>query len=144
MLPDFLIPYARMRLDRVLEAAREKERGADLERCSQIIGCIDLETVRRHLTRLEKASAFVALELAEGHAAKPHLIEHNLELGPLPLFKRLEKLYRIEREMYLRAGTGHENFPSLRYLLQAMLWQPYGKVSTSFPSRSPPDPWYPY
>jgi hypothetical protein len=83
MLPDFLIPYARMRLDRVLEAAREKERGADLERCSQIIGCIDLETVRRHLTRLEKASAFVALELAEGHAAKPHLIEHNLELGPL-------------------------------------------------------------
>lgn len=142
MLPDFLIPYARMRLDRVLEAAKKHEDGTGLEQCSRIIGCIDLDTVRRHLKRLEKAAAETALMLAEGHAAAPHLSEQNLELRPLPLFKRLETLCRIEREMRLRAGTGHENLPYLRYLLQAVLWQTYGKVSTSFPSRSPPRPCY--
>ena len=42
ILPDFLIPYARMRLDRVMEAAQEREAGAGLEHCSRIMGCIDI------------------------------------------------------------------------------------------------------
>ena len=45
----FSHPFTRMRLDRVMEAAREQEAGADLERCSRTIGCIDLDTARRHL-----------------------------------------------------------------------------------------------
>ncbi len=108
------------------------------------MGSIDLKTVRRHLKRLEKAAAETAVLLAARHAAAPHLSEDNLELCPLPLFKRLDRLYRIEQEMHLRAGTGRVDLPGLRYRLQAVLWQRYGKVSTSFPSRSPPDPWYPY
>lgn len=142
MLPDFLQPYARIRLDLVIEAAREREQGAELERCASIMGSIDLETVRRHLNRLEKAAADTALLLAARHAAAPHLSEQNPELRPLPLLRRLEILCRIEREMHLRAGRGHENLPDIRYLLQAMLWKLYGNVSTSFPSRSPPDPCY--
>ena len=139
MLPDFLIPYARMRLDRILEAAREKERGADLERCSQIIGCIDLNTVRCHFRHLKKAATQVALELAELQAAMPHLIDHNKELRPLSALKRLEELYRCEEEACRRAGRSGPRLPSLRQLLQAALWKNPGKVSTSCPSRSPPE-----
>ncbi len=142
MLPDFLIPHARMRLDRIIDAVKERERGADLELCSRIIGCIDLATARRHFRRLQKAASAVALLLAKGHATAPHLSENNQELRPLPLFKRLETLYRIEQEKLLRAGKSSVNLPDLRYLLQTALWKPYGKVSTSFPSRSPPRPCY--
>jgi hypothetical protein len=138
MLPDFLMPYARMRLDLVLEAAKKREEGMALEQCSRIMGCVDLDTVRRHLRRIEEAAAATALLLAERHAAAPHLSENNQELRPLPLLNRLKTLYRVEREMHLHAGTGHQKIPGLRYLLQAVLWQTYGKVSTSFPSRSPP------
>ena len=39
LLPDFLIPFARMRLDKVIEAGRRKESGSTLEECCRIIGC---------------------------------------------------------------------------------------------------------
>jgi len=65
ILPDFLQPYARICLDVVIEAVREKERGVEQVRCARIIGSIDLGTVRRHLTRLEEAASLVSLFLAE-------------------------------------------------------------------------------
>jgi hypothetical protein len=128
-----------MRLDRVLEAAREKDRGADLERCSQIIGCIDLDTVRRHFRHLKKAATQVALELAERQASAPHLTGYNKELRPLSALERLEALYRGEDEMRSRAGRSGPRLPSLRQILQAALWKKSGNISTSCPSRSPPE-----
>ncbi len=142
MLPDFLIPYARMRLDRVIEATREKELGADLERCSQIIGCIDLDTVRRHFRHLEKAAALVAIELAERQASAPHLSGCNKELRPLSPLKRLEALHHGEEEVRSRAGRSGPRLPSLRQFLQAALWKKSGNISTTCLSRSPPKQCY--
>lgn len=141
LLPDFLIPYARIRLDRVMEAAREKEAGADLECCSRIIGCIGLDTARRHLQQFEEAAAEVALLLAEGHAASPHLHENLQEVRPLTILERLEEQYLAEKEMHLRGGTINRLL-SLRQLLQTALWKKAGKKSTSCLSRSPPLPCY--
>lgn len=144
MLPDFLIPYARIRLDRAVEATREKEGGADLECCSRILGCLDLATVRRHLKRLAESAAKLALLFAEKQAAAPHLSESNQELRPLPVFKRLEALYLQEQASLLRAGRSETTVPSLRYFLQTVLWQNRGKVLMSFPSRAPPNSCYTY
>ena len=93
LLPDFLIPYARMKLDKVIEADREKENGRTLEECCRIIGCIDLRTVRIHLKRLEEAVKTAALALAESQAATVHLHEHTYELRPIAPLKRLEELF---------------------------------------------------
>ena len=142
MLPDFLIPYARMRLDLVVDAVKERESGAGLEHCSRIIGCLDLVTARRHFNRLQEAASAVALLLAERHASAPHLSEHRYEFRVLSVLRRLEELYRMEQEVLLRAGKSHANLPGLRHLLQTALWKTHGKVSTSFPSRSPPRPCY--
>jgi hypothetical protein len=131
-----------MRLDRVLETAGEKERGADLERCSQIIGCIDLNTVRFQFRHLKKAATQVALELAEHQASAPHLSGYNKELRPLSPLNRLEALYRGEEEMHRRAGRSGPRLPSLRQILQAALWKKSENNSTSCPSRSPPKPCY--
>lgn len=142
MLPDFLIPYARIRLDRVIEARREKERGAELECCSRILGCLDLATVRRHLNCLGEAAAKTALEFAEKQAASPHLSESDHELRPLPIMRRLEELYLREQEACLRGGRNESTLPSLRHFLQTALWKNGLKNSTSYPSRPPPNSCY--
>jgi hypothetical protein len=69
LLPDFLIPFARMRLDTAVEAGRKRESGSSLEECCRIIGCTDLRTARMHLARLAKAAKAVALTLAERQVA---------------------------------------------------------------------------
>ena len=124
-----------------MEAAREQEAGADLERCSRTIGCIDLDTARRHLKRLEETAAEVALALAERHATTPHLTDSTQKIRPLSIFERLEELYRTERETHLRGGTARL-LPSVRELLQTALWKKACKKSTSYLSRAPDLPCY--
>jgi hypothetical protein len=146
MLPDFLIPFSRIRLDRVIEAAEEKEGGETIEHCSLTVGCMDLQTTGRLLNRLEEAAAAVALNLGERQAGVPHLSDAGKELKeslhPLSPLERTKELYRREQEVLLRAGRGEVNLPSLRHLLQTALWKNSRKVSMSCPSRSPPKPCY--
>ena len=70
LLPDFLIPASRMRLDKVIEADRRKESESTLEECCRIIGCIDLRTAQMHMERLEEAAKAATLTLAEMQAAE--------------------------------------------------------------------------
>ena len=139
LLPDFLIPFSRMRLDKVVEAGREKERGSSLEECCRLIGCIDLRTAKMHLKRLEEAAKTVALTLAESQAAAVHLRANTDLLLPLCPLERLEELFRRQEEAYLRAGSGRIRSQALRSLLQAVLWKNMGKVLMSYVSRPPPD-----
>jgi len=138
LLPDFLIPFARMRLDTVVEAGRGRERGSSLEACCQIIGCTDLRTARVHLERLTEAAKAVALPLAEKQAAAAHLQEHTSELRPLTPLERLDELCRREEEARLRSGFENLHPGGLRWLLQAALWKNRGTVFMSYVSRPPP------
>jgi hypothetical protein len=139
LLPDFLIPFARMRLDAVVEAERRKESGSTLEECCRILGCIDLRTARMHLERLEEAAGKVALRLAEGQAAAVHLHEHSYRLRPVAPLERLEELLGREEEIQLRSGDARQWSAALRPLLQAILWKIMRKVPTSYACRPPPD-----
>ena len=138
LLPDFLIPYARMRLDKVVEAVGDKESGSTLEECCRILGCIDLRTARMHMRRLEKAVQEVALTLAERQAAAVHLHEPGYQSRPLTPLERAEKLVSRQEEAHLRAGGGRSRPPALRPLLQALLWKKRGNVLMSYASRPPP------
>lgn len=139
LLPDFLIPFARMRLDAVVEAGRRKEEGSTLEECCRILGCIDLRTARMHLERIEEAAGKVALTLAESQAAAVHLHEHSYRLRPVAPLERLEELLGREKEVQLRGGGDSRAPGGLRPLLQAALWKNRGKVPMSYASRPPPD-----
>ena len=139
LLPDFLIPYARMRLDKVVEAVGEKESGSTLEECCRILGCIDLRTARMHLERIDEALKEVALTLAERQAAAVHLYDHTHHPRPLAALRRAEELLARQEEAHLRAGGGRSRPPALRPLLQAVLWKKRGKVLTSYASRPPPE-----
>jgi hypothetical protein len=123
LLPDFLIPFARMRLDKVIDARWERDRGSHVEECCWIIGCIDLRTARMHLKRIEEAAKTVALTLAESQAAAVHLHEPDVTLRPLAPLVRLEKLLDRQKEGQLRAGDGRRRPLDLRSLLQADLWK---------------------
>ena len=139
ILPDFLIPFARMRLDNVVDAERERADGSTVEKCCRIMGCIDLRTVRMHLKRLEEAAKAVALILAERQAAAVHLHETDEILRPLAPLERLEKLLDRQSEGQLRAGDGRCRPVTLRSLLQAEQWKKKRKPLTSYASRPPPD-----
>jgi hypothetical protein len=138
LLPDFLIPFARMRLDNVIEAGRERDGGSTIEKCCRIIGCIDPRTLRMHLKRLEEAAKTVALTLAESQAAAVHLHGTDTPLRPLAPLERLEKLLERQEEGQLRGGDGTSRSPSLRSLLQAELGKKKRKSLTSYVSRPPP------
>jgi hypothetical protein len=127
-----------MRLDNVIEAGRERDRGSTVEECCRIIGCIDLRTARMHLKRLEEAAKAVALTLAERQAAAVHLHETDATLRPLAPLERLEKLLDRQMEGQLRGGNGKSRSPALRSLLQADLWKKRRRVPTSYVSRPPP------
>ena len=139
LLPDFLIPFARMRLDAVVEAGRRKENGNTLDECCRILGCIDLRTARMHIRRLEEAAKTAALTLAERQAATVHLHEPEDQLRPLDPLVRLEELLERQEEAHLRAGGGRSLPRGLRPLLQAVLWKNRRKVLMSYASRPPPD-----
>jgi hypothetical protein len=139
LLPDFLIPFARMRLDKVVEAGRSKECGSTIEECCRIIGCIDLRTARMHLKRIEAAAKEAALSLAEKQAAAVHLHEHSYPHQPLPPLKRLEALFSRQEEARLRAGGTRQRSGNPRSLLQAVLWKNIRNVLMSYVSRPPPE-----
>jgi hypothetical protein len=138
LLPDFLIPFARMRLDAVVYAGRERADGSTVEKCCRIIGCTDLRTARMHLKRLEEAAKTVALTLAESQAAAVHLHGTDDPLRPLAPLERLEKLLERQEEGRLRSGDGTGRSPAMRSLLQAELWKKNYRVPTSSVSRPPP------
>ena len=138
LLPGFLIPFARMRLDTVVEAGHAKERGSSVEECCRIIGCTDLRTARMHLARLTEAAKAVALTLAEGQAEAVHLHEHAYQLQPRAPLERLAELCAQEQEAQLRSGCANLSPRGLRRLLQARLWKNRRKVFTSYVSRPPP------
>lgn len=128
LLPDFLIPFARMRLDAVVEASRRKESGRTREECCRILGCIDLRTARMHMRRLEEAAKTAALTLAERQATMLHLHEPEDRFYPLDPLGRLEELLDRQEEAHLRAGGGRSRPPALRRLLQAVLWKNRAQV----------------
>lgn len=139
LLPDFLIPYARMRLDKVVEAGRDKEGGSSLEKCCRILGCLDLRTARMHLKRLEVVVKTVALALAEKQAAAVHLHEHNTHhLRPQTPLDRLDELYRQEEQAKLRSGGERGQPGGLKWLLQAELWKSERNLLMSYVCRPPP------
>ena len=139
LLPDFLGPFARVRLDAVVEADRRKEEGSTIEECCRILGCIDLRTARMHLQRLEEAARRVALTLAERQAAQVHLHEAGYRIRPVAPLERLEDLLVQEREAQVRAGSTVRWSVALRPLLQAALWKIMRNFPTSYASRPPPD-----
>ena len=138
LLPDFLIPYARMRLDKGVEASRGKEIGSTLEKCCQILGCIDVRTARMHLKKLDEAVKTTSMTLAERQAAALHLHEPVYQLRPLTPFERVEELLSRQQEAHMRAGGDIRHSPALRPLLQALLWKKRGNVLMSYASRPPP------
>ncbi|MDA3950052.1 MAG: hypothetical protein PF508_12645 [Spirochaeta sp.] len=138
ILPDFLIPASRMRLDKVIEAGRRKEGGSTLEECCRILGCSTLRTARMHLERLEEAAKTVSLTLAESQAAAVHLHENNYCLRPLAPLERLFELFSRQEKVQLRAGGERCWSVTLRSLLQAVLRKNIRKFPTSYVCRPPP------
>jgi len=132
-----------MRLDAVLEAARQREahENTTAVKLCLIIGCHDVRTAGMHLARITKAAAELSRSLAERQAMMVHLQEHESTgtLRPHGTFERLDELYRRQKEAQVRAGAHRRAPASVGQLLQAMLGKRGGKVSTSSVPRPPPE-----
>lgn len=138
LLPDFLIPHSPIRLDRVLEAElKRREKGASLEDCSFIMGCLELRTVRKHLKRLYAAASAVALQLSECLAHTP---QYARLPEPQPGQSAVLRLHTIHNVISQAAGTAGRPVTSLRQFLQEQWWNLVGKPSTSCvsPAARPP------
>ena len=139
LLPDFLIPRCAIRLDYLMEAARQARPVGNTEQACDLLGCVDARSAETHLRRLEAAAARATMCLAERRAM-------TLELGDLPdtspdsvPLARLDALYRQEIEDSLRAGTGISPI-SVRQILQAELWKQPGKKPSTFICLEPRPP----
>ena len=121
LLPEFLIPRCRIRLDHVVEASALGSEDRRTERVCRLLGCIDPRTARRHLRRFEEAADRVALELSAGRAMSPQLGDLPSQTPDSSALSRLERLYRAEIEAVARIGGQAVPLPSLRYLLQAVM-----------------------
>jgi len=75
LLPDFLIPYCRIRLHNVAEASALGNEERTTERVCRLLGCIDPRTAWRHLRRFEQAAERVVSELSMRRAASPEFGE---------------------------------------------------------------------
>jgi len=133
LLPQFLVPHCVIRLDHVLEAMQEREEvGSRMERCCQIMGCLDSRTARMHVRRAGDAVARAALALAEAAAATP-------ELGAIPAgaerqkpMQRLRTLVLREEQARIRAGYRYSSPSIFQVVQQAMDEQiRYHKPSSS-------------
>lgn len=133
VLPDFLIPYSPIRLDRILEAElRKREKEADLCQCSLIMGCIDDRTVRKHLRRLKATSDAVCLSLSESLS---HIPQYAALPGSHPgstSGQRLELIIKATSEAAsARGGSAY----TVRQFLQTEWWHIFGKPSMSYVSQ---------
>ena len=117
LLPDFLIPFSPVRLDKLLEAERmRREEGASLEKCSFIMGCIDLRTVRKHLKQLYEAAASAILHLSEELAHTP---QYARLPEAYPGHCCLMRLHTIQHIAFQAAGaSGRQALPLNRILQQ--------------------------
>jgi hypothetical protein len=138
LLPDFLLPYSPIRLDRIMDAERQRrEEGASLEDCCQILGCVELRTVRKHFKRLYELAGAVGLQLSEQLA-------HNPQYACLPevvpeqgVIQKMYKLHDLHEHAAVRAG--HAAMP-LRHFLQAHCWHYYRTTTITCVSRARPPP----
>lgn len=133
LLPDFLIPYSPVRLDRVLEAERKRrEEGASIEACSFIMGCLEPRTVRKHLRLLDEGASAVSLRLSK-------------ELAHAPQYSRLpesdpgqcavSRLYTLHERILQGAGASGGQTITLRQHLQEYWWHLVGAPSISCASQ---------
>ena len=134
LLPDFLIPYSPVRLDRVLEAELKRRKdGASLEDCSFIMGCLELRTVRKHLNRLHEAAAAVSLQLSEYLARTP-------QYGKLPESDpdqcAVMRLHTMRERILQAASASGQRVIPLRQNLQEHWWHLVGNPSTNCASRN--------
>ena len=65
LLPDFLVPYGIIRSDRVLEAIEKEPDRMNLNNVCSKLGCIDIRTARKYLSRFERTIKRASLTLAE-------------------------------------------------------------------------------
>jgi hypothetical protein len=129
ILPDFLIPYSPVRLDRVLEAARtRREDGASLEKCSLVMGCLELRTVRKHLKRLHEIAASACLQLSEQLASTP---QYARLPEPDPGQCAVMRLLTIQHISFQAAGASGRQAAGLWQILQEHWWHLVGKQSIS-------------
>lgn len=138
LLPDFLIPYSPVRLDRVLEAEHERKvNSASIADCSYIMGCIELRTVRKHFKRLRAVAAAVALQLSEYLAHAP---QYARLPEPQPEQCPVARLYTVYYRTTEAAGAAGRSVASLQQILQEHWWHLIGKLSTSCvsPASRPP------
>ncbi len=125
LLPEFLMPHCRIRLDHVEEACALGSEDRTNERVCRLLGCIDPRTAHRHLRRFEEAAACVALELSAGRAMSPELGDIPSQTPDSSALSRVQRLYRAEVEAHARLGAQVAPLPSLRYLLQATMRKDY-------------------
>ena len=138
LLPDFLIPRCLIRLDYLVESARDDRCAGDVEARCRILGCVDARTADKHRRRFRTALETVVVELAQRRAMRPELGELPDADPETPLFAQLNALWMSEGEAALRAGAGKVAL-SLRQILQAGLRkQPRKEPSTFACSSSRP------
>ncbi|TVQ41463.1 MAG: hypothetical protein EA384_00285 [Spirochaetaceae bacterium] len=139
LLPEFLIPRCRIRLDHVAEASALGSEDRRTERVCWVLGCIDPRTAGRHLRCFEQAAGCVASELSARRAMSPELGDLPCQTPDSSVLSRLERLYRAEVEAHARLGGRAAVLPSLRYLLQAAMREKYLRPpSTSASARRRP------
>ncbi len=134
LLPDFLIPYSPVRLDRLLEAElMRREDRCSIEDCCSVLGCLEPHTVRTHLKRLYKTAASVSLQLSQWLA-------HSPQYARLPTADpgqcAVARLYSIHSIMVQAAGAAGRSVTSLRQSVQEHWWHLVGRQSTSCVSRA--------
>ena len=134
LLPDFLIPYSPVRLDRLLEAERmRRQEKASIEDCCAILGCLEPRTVRTHLRRLHEAAASVSLQLSQWLAHSPQYARLP-ETDPGQC--AVTRLHTIHDITALAAGAAGRPVASLRQSVQEHWWHLVGRQSTSCVSRA--------
>lgn len=133
VLPDFLIPYSPIRLDRILDAERRKrEKGADIHECSLIMGCIDDRTVRKHLKRLQAASDSACLAISQRLSHTPQYTELPASTPQHSSLQRMELHHKAALQAATAAGGP---VYTLRQFLQTEWWQMFKKLSISYVSQ---------
>lgn len=137
LLPDFLIPYSRIRLDAALAAYQMRIEGASIEACSLAMGCIDLRTVRKHFSRLEQVVTQTSLTIAQQLSHLTQYVSFSQHQPAIEPMAKLSQLYKSATQAALASGF---NILSFRNILQAHWWNLVGKFPISCVSLNPRPP----